>query len=56
MESKKVYVVMYDGRHVGNVLAHSKWEAIELVLYSYEYSPLDPPERTKFIAKKLRKV
>lgn len=53
LESKHTYKVTYENSLVGNVSAHSVWEAIEIVFYSYisDYPFL---ERNKFRAKRLQ--
>jgi hypothetical protein len=52
-ESKQVYIVKYNGKLVGKVSAHSQWEAVEIVLYSYDVKYEHNIDRAKFNVKKL---
>lgn len=52
-EGKHVYRVTYEGNLVGNVLAHTEWEAVEIVLYSYDIRYEHNVDRSKFKVKKI---
>ena len=52
MESEFVFRIYYGGVYVIDIIAHSKWEAIEKAWT--KFSPTRPLlERTKFKAKKI---